>query len=350
MPYSRANLEKHVRLSLHTSFHTIHPMTPLRILFMGTPSLVVPVLKTLNETEHFQIIAAVTQPDQPVGRKQLLTPSPIKQYSQEHNIPTLAPTKLTLQFQQQLVSHPRPDVAVLAAYGKIIPQWLLDWPQHGIINIHPSLLPAYRGATPTLGPLLRGEIQTGVTFMLMDAQLDHGPIISQTTSHINPEENRDQLTMRLFQEASQILPHIIDRYTNSPHVTTSPANILIHVPATPQDHSQATYVPLLNKADGFLPWELISAALANQPAPLTLFPNKIQTLVQDIYQPTATATFVHNAIRALSPWPGAWTYFTHQNQQKRLKLLTSRLQNNTLFLNQVQIEGKTPQEFSSLNN
>lgn len=332
-------------------------MKPYNIVFFGTPQFVIPILQVLLSDSNFNITSVFTQPDQPLGRKQILTPSPIKQYAWSTNISVFTPQKLnTDEFKSQLyyANPSQPDLAILAAYGKIIPKWLLEYPKHGFLNIHPSLLPKYRGATPTLGPLIRGEQITGVSYMFMDEQLDHGPILAQTSNKIYETENRDQLTTRLFQEASRHLTEIIKHYLEYqntqqlPTANTDPYQL--NLPSSPQDHNLATFTPLLTKNDGFLPWELIQAALDGKPSPLTLFPAKLQPLISDLYTPQHSATFIHQTITALAPWPGAWTEIVHQNQTKRLKLLSSQLIENHILLNQVQLEGKTPQSWESLQS
>lgn len=322
----------------------------LNTIFLGSPEYVHPIIDTLNQDPHINLILTITQPDRPVGRKQILTPTPIKQYALDHSIPTLTPIKITKELLpkiQTITANQPIHLAVLAAYGLIIPQWLLDLPQHGIINLHPSLLPQYRGAMPTFGPILRGESTTGMTFMQMDSQLDHGPLIAQFTASINQTETTDQLTAKLFQQSTHYLSQIIQAYTSKEaHTNTS---YQFFNPPQAQNHKQATYTPQLNKAEGYLPWNLIKNALNGKSNPLTDFPTKLQPLLQDIYTTDQTAQHVHQTIHALKSWPTAWTTIpataNSKNQELRIKLLDSQYDQATtsLKLKQVQLAGKTPQ-------
>ena len=312
------------------------------IIFFGTPDFVVPVLESLVNQPDFQVIAVITQPDQPVGRKQVLTPSPIKIASEKLNLKVFTPAKLTLEFLVELENHTfqltnkkQPDLAVLAAYGKIIKPNLLNFPIHGFLNIHPSLLPSWRGATPTLAPILRGDPDTGVSFMIMDELMDHGPIISQLTKlTINQNENRQDLTERLFINAASNLPSIIKSYLNS--------NI-----SHPQNHDLATFTPILKKQDGFISWETFRKARSSNEIALEEFPEKLRPIISNIYSSDLGAKFLHQSCLALSPWPGLWTITP---DEKRLKILTTTLQNNQLHPQLVQLEGSTPTDWSKLSS
>ncbi len=303
------------------------------IIFFGTPDFILPVLDSINSS--FNLLAIVTQPDKPQGRKQILTQSPSKEFGTKHTIPVLTPSKLNNEFITTLQSQfPIVDLCVLAAYGKIIPTPLLALPKLGFLNIHPSLLPRYRGATPTLGPLLRGEPTTSISYMLMDHLMDHGPIISQTQFPISPNTNRDQLTKSMFQTASLQIPSIINNFLNSPH-------------STPQNHTQATYTPILSKSDGFISWDTLIKAIQSKNIQIESFSPKIQSIIQDIYVSHLGAKFLHQTCLALSPWPGLWT-LTPQN--KRLKILTSSLIDNQFIPQKVQLEGSTPTDWEKLTN
>src|SRR5579864_8312029 len=144
----------------------------MKVVFFGTPIFVVPILKEL--AEYFEVVTVVTTPDQKLGRKQLLTPSPVKIYAQKHNIPIITPQQFNNETIEQLRNF-KPDLFVVAAYGKLIPNDLLELPTYGAINIHPSLLPKYRGPTPIQTALLNGETTTGISFIKMDEEMDHGP-------------------------------------------------------------------------------------------------------------------------------------------------------------------------------
>ena len=142
-----------------------------RVVFMGTPDFSVPVLETIIR-EGYEVVGVVTQPDRPVGRKRILTPTPVKQKAMEHGIPVFQPEKIKEDYDQVLAWNP--DLIVTAAFGQIIPKILLDAPKHGCINVHASLLPKYRGGAPIHKAIIDGETETGVTIMYMDVKMDTG--------------------------------------------------------------------------------------------------------------------------------------------------------------------------------
>ncbi len=301
------------------------------IIFFGTPDFVLPVLESIQN--NFNLLGIITQPDKPQGRKQIFTPSPTKVFGTNHNVPVLTPPKLDDEFITNLnLQFPTVDLCILAAYGKIIPSNLLNLPKFGFINIHPSQLPKFRGATPTLGPILRGESTTAISYMVMDNLMDHGPIITQTQFPILPDINRDQLTKLMFHTASEQITLIINKF------------LKFHQ-STPQNHDQATFTPILTKQDGFISWETLTQAMNAINIPLQSFPPKLQPIIQDIYTPHLGATFLHHTCLALSPWPGLWT-LTPEN--KRLKILTSNLIKNKFSPKIVQLEGSTPTLWSKL--
>ncbi len=286
----------------------------LKIIFFGTPSFVVPIAESLLQIPDSQLVAVVTNPDRPVGRKQILTPSPIKSWALEHKISIFTPEKLDQNFLNILVSqYPNLDLGVLAAYGKIIPQEIIDLFPKGILVIHPSLLPKYRGASPIQTAILNGDKVTGVSIIQMDSKMDHGPIVYQFKEEISEEDTSETLTERLFLKTAEILPTIVSTVGVDP--------------PQPQNHSLATFTKLLKKEDGFIEWK----TLASQGESLRSY----------------------NFIRAMTPWPGAFTNVKLKMQkgklERRLKILKAHLENGNLILNVVQLEGKKPiswQEFS----
>lgn len=197
----------------------------------------------------------------------------------------------------------KPDVGVLASYGKILPKEISNIPKHGILNIHPSLLPKYRGASPVQAAILAGEKEAGVSIIKMDEKMDHGPIISQFKEEIRPEDTAEILYSRLFEEGAKVL------------VTILPAYLEGRIELREQDHSQATFTRLLKKEDGKINW--------------TWDQEKIERF-----------------IRAMFPWPGAWTEIkvTRNKKQatRRLKILKAHLEAGKLVLDLVQLEGKKP--------
>lgn len=319
----------------------------MKIVFFGTPDYVIPVLDALKNANH-EIIAVVTQPDKPVGRKQILNPSPVAQWAGKHGIRVIdnSPKEIIplLTHITRPTSHNSfPTLAILAAYGKIIPQEIIDILPKGILNIHPSLLPKYRGATPVEAAIVAGEKQTGVTIIKLDAQMDHGPILAQATEDISPDDTRATLRERLFQKGAQILIEILPAYFEG------------RVELREQDHKKATFTKLLKKEHGFIPGKFIDGVLRGE----TLNEEWQIPFVKDLTIRQSPIT-IHNFIRAMHPWPGAWTWvrlrMTDSSEQKRLKILKAHVeqvpashpQNSTHFplptlvLDLVQLEGKTP--------
>src|SRR5262249_37474179 len=167
----------------------------MKLIFMGTPEFAVPSLRKLVEAGH-EISAVFTQPDRPVGRKQIVTPPPVKIFAVEKGLTVYQPTKIKTP-EARLQIEPlfqAADVGVVAAYGRILPDWMLSAPRHGCVNVHSSLLPKYRGAAPINWAIARGERETGVTVMQMDAGLDTGPMLLKGATPIGDEETAAELT------------------------------------------------------------------------------------------------------------------------------------------------------------
>lgn len=263
----------------------------MKIVFFGTPKEVIPVLEIL--AKHFDVATVVTTPDQKAGRKQLLTATPVKTFAQEQNISVVTPEKFTSETIEHL-QNLNPDLFIVAAYGKIIPNDILAIPKYGTINIHPSLLPHYRGPTPLQTALLNGDTNTGITFMQMDKEMDHGPILHQIPVTVEATDTFDWLMQCTFSQAAQILPHIIEEYVSGkmkPHE---------------QDHDKATFTKRITKEDGYID-------LSNR----------------DKINPSE----IDRKIRAYYPWPSVWTKIFLRDKEVVIKFLPK---------NKLQVEGKNP--------
>lgn len=234
----------------------------MRIVFMGTPDFAVPCLQRLLEDGH-EVPAVFTQPDKPVGRHAVLTPPPVKQLALSHGIPVYQPTKMRDGTAAALLRELAPDCLVVVAYGRILPQEILDVPPRGCVNIHGSLLPRYRGAAPIQWSVIRGETVTGVTSMFMDAGMDTGDIIDTLTTPIGENETAGELFERLAPLGARLLS------------TTLAAIADGTVTRRPQNDAVATMAPMLEKAMGRL----------------------------DLTRP---ARELHNQVRGMNPWPGAF--------------------------------------------
>ncbi len=215
----------------------------------------------------------------------------------------------------------QPDVGVLASFGAIVPKEFLNFPKNGILNIHPSLLPKYRGPSPVQTAILNGERQTGVTIIKMDEEIDHGPIVAQFAEEILDTDTSESLYFRLFSAGGEVLKTILPAYLEG------------RIQPREQNHARATYTKKLTREDGFIPPEKLKVAITG-----------------------TNAEAVYRQIRAYYPWPGTYTIikFKIQSanwrtkpkiQNKRLKILRAHLENDKLVLDQVQLEGKKPVSF-----
>jgi methionyl-tRNA formyltransferase len=238
-------------------------MATLRIIFMGTAELSCASLEKL--AEKFSVVAVVTQPDKPKGREMKLQFSPVKILAEKLKLPVLQPAKARDEKFISELRELKPDLIVVVAYGQILPQSILDLPKFGCVNVHTSLLPKYRGASPIQSAILNGETETGVTIMKMDAGLDTGEIISQKRIPILPEDNSQTLHDKLAQLGAELL------------VETIPDYVAGKIQPKPQPAEGASYAAKIKKEDGKIDW--------NEPAEKIL-----------------------NKLRAFTPWPSAFTF------------------------------------------
>ena len=271
----------------------------MKIIFFGSFQYAVPALEAFIKNSY-EILAIVTNPDSLQGRKKELVASPVKLAAQQAGLNVIQPEKLrhNAEFLEYLKSL-NPDLNIVVAYGKIIPKEIIELPKYGTINIHPSLLPAYRGPSPVQTAILNGEKETGVTIMQIDEEVDHGPILAQAKYQISPNAYYQQITRELFQTGAELL------------IKTMPDWLAGKVIPRPQNHSSATFTKKFSWPDGRIDW--------NQPAEK-----------------------IFNQIHALNPEPGTWTTFNG----KILKILKASLsKGSTLILEEVQPEGKKAMAF-----
>jgi methionyl-tRNA formyltransferase len=233
----------------------------MRIVFMGSPSFAIPSLKSLVDV--YPIAGVVTQPDRKAGRGRKLSQSAVKMWSSEHGFPIIQPQRIkNIEAIEQLRDW-SPDVIVVAAYGQILPVEVLELPEWGCLNVHASLLPRWRGAAPIPASILHGDSETGITIMKMDRGLDTGPILAQRSTSISPEETGGDLMDRLSMIGADLLMDTLPPYLDG------------DIKPVEQDHTKATYAPMLKKDDGSLDFEQTAEKLARQ-------------------------------IRAFEPWPGSF--------------------------------------------
>jgi methionyl-tRNA formyltransferase len=300
----------------------MQPHGTLRIVYLGTPDFSADFLtRLLNDDElPIEIVAVVTRADARVGRKQILTPAPVKTVADFHHIPTYHTSE---ELTQQQIEY---DLGLVFAYGKILSAPTLASARYGFWNIHPSLLPAYRGPSPVAGPLLAGETLTGCTLMQMDEEMDHGPIIAQEQTYIFPEEQREELTGRLVKLGHKLFKQSIHALLQDGYVKTHE-----------QQHDKATYTKLLQKDDGYVPFEEMSPLLNHQSSTNSLLSKNQWEGGDQLF----------NKWRAYYPWPGVWTTVSIGKMgKKRLKIIQMKLIDGLPQVGLVQLEGKNEVSFT----
>jgi methionyl-tRNA formyltransferase len=239
----------------------------MKLVFMGTPEFAVPSLKKLIEAGH-EIQAVFTQPDRPVGRKQAITPQPVKAFASLRGLTIHQPEKLKNTEARERFEpvFQNADAGIVAAYGRILPDWMLEAPRYGCINVHSSLLPKYRGAAPINWAIARGERETGVTIMQMDAGLDTGAILGQSATAIGSEETAAELTPRLAEIGAHLLIEVLSKRERG------------EITPIPQNDAEASLAPILKREDGQVNWEM-------------------------------SAQEIFNRLRGFTPFPGCYTFF-----------------------------------------
>jgi len=247
----------------------------LRVVFFGTPQFAVPTLDRLLASSH-TVVGVVTQPDRPRGRGQKMSDAPVKARAIDAGIPVLQPAALKDPGAVAAIAALRADIGVVAAYGKILTESILHTPPMGMVNVHASLLPRYRGAAPVHRAVIAGESQTGVTIMRVVKALDAGAMLDVVHRSIDPDETSEDVERDLARLGADLLVATLDRLAKAP------------IEEIPQDDTRATYAARLSKEDGLIDW-------------------------------SRPAVDVHNLIRGLYPWPHAYTFW----KGRRLILLRS---------------------------
>jgi methionyl-tRNA formyltransferase len=234
-------------------------VAPLRIVYFGTPEFAVPTLLALLASRH-PVVAVVSQPDRPKGRGHHLRPAPTKQVAETHGLTILQPVKLKDDAFLHAIEALQPDLGVVAAYGRILPDALLGIPRFGLINVHASLLPAYRGAAPVHRAVIAGEHETGVSIMRIVRELDAGPVFATTRMLIDEDATSPDVERRLAELGAQLLVDVVEHIAAGRSVEV------------PQDHARATHAPKIAREEGAIDWSL-------------------------------PAERIHNLVRGLQPWP-----------------------------------------------
>ena len=240
----------------------------MQIVFMGTPQFAVPSLEALVSAEH-HISAVFTQPDRPKGRGNQVSESPVKEAARKLQLPVFQPERIRRPQQLELLRNLSPEMMVVVGYGQIIPQTIIDIPRYGILNVHASLLPKYRGAAPIQWAIANGETTTGVTIMQIDAGLDTGDMLLKRSLHIGADETAPELSDRLARLGADLLVETVSQVKDG------------QIARTEQNEAEATYAPILKKEDGQIQW-------------------------------SRTADEIYSRMRGFTPWPGAYTSFRGQ--------------------------------------
>lgn len=268
----------------------------IRVVFFGTPEFAVPFFSELLRTPGVEIAAVVTQPDKPTGRHQTLTASPVKEQAIEQGVSVLQPQKLKEESAASALRELRADLFVVVAYGKIIPPTILALPRLGCVNLHPSLLPKYRGPSPIQWAIAEGDDETGISVMKLDEGMDTGPLLAQKRIPIEKLETVESLTRKIHDVGPTFLSETILAYADG------------SVKPVPQPSDGASVTHLLEREDGRINWSMPAEAIERKS-------------------------------RAYHPWPGIWTTWTRNGKSLRIKLFRARAENG--FLPPGKVESKT---------
>ncbi len=266
-----------------------------KIIFMGTPEFGAIILEGLIKSGHKPFLV-FTEPDKPVGRKQIITPSKVKSLAEKYNIPVVQPEKIS-QFAAE-IEKLKPSLIIIASFGQIIPKKILEIPQYGCLNVHPSLLPKYRGPSPIQFTIINGDKKTGVTIIRISEKIDAGPILSQKEIEIDPKETYESLHDKLAEAGAKLLLEVLLKLPKG------------QAPFRLQDDSKASYTKILKRNDGEIDWKKSPKEIERQ-------------------------------IRAFNPWPGTYTFCNG----KRLKILEAEASYGKLEIKEVQLEGKKPMSY-----
>lgn len=361
----------------------------LKIVYFGSPSFSATFLEKIINDKNLpvEVKLVVTQPDMPVGRKQILTPTPVKLIAEKYRLPVIYSTEfkvgndqLSMTNYQTIINNSminkkstkieklkidyslniehlnidHLDLCLVYAYGEILSKEILSLPKFGFWNIHPSLLPKYRGASPIAYPLIMGDKKTGVSLMLMDEKMDHGPILAQEELEIKPDDMRPDLEIKLTNLAYDMFKQLISTNFNK----------FQQISTKIQDHSYATYTSILKKSDGFIPFSILKRMLQNENIIAKELPEFMQryyskySIINNQYKKPIenwklkienSSKLLFNLFRGLSPWPGLWTLIKVGNVEKRLKITDVEIIDNKLQIKKVQLEGKKEVDFNTFN-
>lgn len=311
----------------------------LRIPYLGTPTFSAQVLDRIltNLSSEIEVPFVMTQPDMPVGRNKVLTESPVKTCAKKHKVKVFENFESLPKNLLQSC-----DAALTFAYGKIIDSAFLRAPKHGFLNIHPSLLPHFRGATPVSFPLLIGNQTTGTSLIKMDEKLDHGPIIAQKTHQISPTILHHELLTELSDISYYTVIETVEK------IRSNTLNFAI------QNENEATYTFTLSRDDGFIHEQTLVKLMRNDVLASNDYPAVLKKYIDR--NPASRINvvtgmhFLWNMYRALHPWPGIWTEIQVRSIKKRMKITEMDYNNGSPVIAMVQLEGKNPVAFKQFQD
>jgi methionyl-tRNA formyltransferase len=303
-------------------------MEKVNVTFFGSTSDSVIVLEALSAfaspTYKLEIVAVVTQPPRAIGRKQIITPTPVELWAKKHAYPVLSfasssENQSLYESEATVIDTLQPfgaDLLISASYGQKIPTKTIGEAKFGGLNVHPSLLPRWRGADPVPWAILSGDQQTGVSVITLSEAFDEGKIIAQKKLPITPKDTSEPLRKHLFEIGALLLIESLPQVLSGKDVGKSQAK------------SGTPYARRFSRDDGFEPWDMIQKA----------------------QEDSTEATRIERKFRAFTPWPGVWTKITVHNEEKRLKILACHIENDLLAIDTVQLEGKNEAPYSQFKN
>jgi methionyl-tRNA formyltransferase len=298
-------------------------MTPLRLIFFGSPDFAVPTLRGLHDHGH-HISIVVTQPDKPRGRGQKPSPVPVKAFAETRGLPVLQPERLKDETFLSTVTGLAPDLGIVAAYGKILPASLLAIPRLGMINVHASLLPRWRGASPIHRAVMAGDAETGISIMRVVQALDAGGVFAAARRPIGPEETSEEVERDLAEMGARLILPVIDALSCGTAAET------------PQDESLVTYAPRLTREDGAIDWRRPAEAIHNQVRGLYHWPHAVTSLGG------ARVIVLRASTRPGLPAPTGAVEPGQVLAVEREAIVVATGDGTTLGLTQLQAEGRRP--------
>jgi len=273
----------------------VHPESKLRVVFFGTPEFASRFLEGLLNDPYFEVVGVVSQPDELLGRKKELTAPPVKMMALKHCVNVFQPSKMKDEEFHEAIRALKADVFVIVAYGRILPEALLNIPPHGSVNVHPSLLPKWRGPSPKQAAIAAGDEETGVSIMKIDAEMDHGPILAQKKIALDQNETIESLTKKVVELGVPLLCDTLKGYHQG------------SITPVEQDHSAATYCKLLSREDGLITFQ-------------------------------ESAEEIERKVRAYNPWPGTSIVLTRNGLPLQVKVFSLGVSDRELSPGEINVE------------